>query len=958
MEVFILRIFLALLLFVNIANAKSFDINVNCEEGFSCRSMSKKIKTALSNKSKISEIKETIRFLLLDESIREFDFELTNSSVLINFSQRALIKEVTLTGKLEIDEKVILKTLRMSEGGYYNSINLNKGIERLSQYYRDRGYEDIKVVPNISKTKAGILININIKTGKYLVIRNVNVSSESKFITTYVRSRLSKFKRKPWNVVNIKIELDTITRELFGRGYFFSNVKLLDSQNIKGARDLNIKINLGLLYNFDFRGNKIISRGEILAEIKEFLLNNFEEVTPDLLKTAITKSYNKRGVYHTEVGFYQKDGKTKNGEDFRNIYFNIVEGIKIPIRKLTFKGPQVVSTTDVEGYYYDKATTLAARDYLDRKFLKDFPALLKRLYLQQGFLFIEVAEPVITFSPDKSFCNVTFHINERQQSYLEEIRLPGVDKELSEKIISKMINKAGQPLDVVNLEEDLNIALNLAREEGYYFSRIKNVDPSKLILHENNYNRSRIVIDFELGRKTLFESVLVTGHRMTQQKVISREVRLERDDLVTPQDVQRIKERIVALGLFSQVKITPFVTNRDSTEDKYYVNLLIQVNEKDFGAGEIAPGYRTDIGYKVSTKIIYNNLAGLNHSLSLKTQTNLRDNLNSLDLRRKNEDKNLLEYLVKANYIWPYAFPSRWKALHNIELSTSASIQQRRLYSFDADIKRSSLTFSKEINDKVSTSLKYQYERIRQFDSSQIKDNATFTIGGLTPSINIDLRDSSVNPRKGAFFGLTWEFANPFFGSMAKDDLEINFWKLVSRNKFYYPASRDWVLALSISTGVQKNLVKEVLHDSSGNIINNENGIAQTKGFIPSIKVFRLDGPDAVRGFATSEINRLPNGSDMSEIRVQDRAFFANLKFEPRYVVNDQVVIGPFFDAGKIYVNNFKPLELRTSTGVSLKFVTQVGTLDFDYGVKLNRKRLADGGREGFGRFHLSIGFF
>ena len=40
------------------------------------------------------------------------------------------------------------------------------------------------------------------------------------------------------------------------------------------------------------------------------------------------------------------------------------------------------------------------------------------------------------------------------------------------------------------------------------------------------------------------------------------------------------------------------------------------------------------------------------------------------------------------------------------------------------------------------------------------------------------------------------------------------------------------------------------------------------------------------------------------------------------------------------------------------EILTPVGTLDFDYGFKLLRKRDANGTLEDPGRFHVSIGFF
>lgn len=65
-----------------------------------------------------------------------------------------------------------------------------------------------------------------------------------------------------------------------------------------------------------------------------------------------------------------------------------------------------------------------------------------------------------------------------------------------------------------------------------------------------------------------------------------------------------------------------------------------------------------------------------------------------------------------------------------------------------------------------------------------------------------------------------------------------------------------------------------------------------------------------------------------------------------------------FFDAGRVFIDKFQPLDLRTSVGAGFKFLTPVGSLDFDYGVKLNKRTYPDQKRDSTGRFHLSIGFF
>jgi outer membrane protein insertion porin family len=543
---------------------------------------------------------------------------------------------------------------------------------------------------------------------------------------------------------------------------------------------------------------------------------------------------------------------------------------------------------------------------------------------------------------------VTYSIKEWQQCLLDKINLSGVAEEVKPKILEKLVNKQGKPLNVIELESDLSRALDQLREEGYFYATITNLDKNSVVTYESNYTKSQLNLNFKPGKIALFETAVLAGNRVTKDKVLLREIKIEKGDFVTPGKIKNIRDRINSLGIFGRVQVIPLVVNKLTNDDFNKTNLIIQVQEKKFGRGEIAPGYRTDVGAKISLTLTKSNVLGLNDSGTLKFQVNRRFSLRQFDARRRASRKHRIEGISRFSYSFPHLFDVA-------DFTSNVSIQRRRFFAFDADIYRISPQLTKQIVDKpgnrIGASLKYQYERIRQFDATQLRDRATFEIGSITPGLTFDFRDSQISPRSGAYFGLSWEFANPGFGSQKDSEIEINFSKVISRNRFYIPLySKTFVLAISLAAGMQRNYATNLVSDGQGGL--------QTKGYIPSIKVFRLDGFDLVRGFADAEINRLRNGNDITEERIDGRAYFTNLKFEPRYYMSDSIVLGTFFDAGKIHLNKFKPLDVRTSAGLTFKFLTPVGTLDFDYGVKLRRIRSGLDERESFGRFHLSIGYF
>jgi outer membrane protein insertion porin family len=370
----------------------------------------------------------------------------------------------------------------------------------------------------------------------------------------------------------------------------------------------------------------------------------------------------------------------------------------------------------------------------------------------------------------------------------------------------------------------------------------------------------------------------------------------------------------------------------------------VKLIERDYGLVELAPGFRTDLGAKLTATASYINIGGMNRSLTLRSQINQRLNYQTFDPRRRKERRQLVEHNETLTYTQGDIFDTL------ITSSTGMSYQRKRFYSFDAEIFRINNTLSWDITKKLSSSVRYQYEAITQTDATELRDNDSFKIGAITPSLTYDLRNSPVNPIKGAFFNMSCEFANPYFLSQRENELTINYYKLISRNRFYLPYKFGTV-AVSMVAGVQENLANEMI---------NVDGVNQTTGYIPNIKVFRLTGMDIVRGFNDEEINRVPgdNKDDISEVKIQERAYLANFKVEPRYFINDTLMAGLFYDAGRVFVNQVDMGQLRDSVGLTFKILTPVGTLDFDYGIKLLRERNKDGSLEDPGRFHVSIGFF
>ena len=866
------------------------------------------------------------------------------------------VEKVTFIIEGEIPLELNENSVGIKEGDHVDDGSIEEEVRKLRQSLYSMGYLKLKIDYRKIVQGDGVEVVFVVSVEKIAKVVDLKLTSDNVYLLQEYKKKVMEIKDKPFSNLRVKIILDELGKEIFDSGYYYSSItfkkKMTEERQASVANvSLDIHLQFGLQYNFYFKGNTVLNRFELVDFIRQSILTNKNDDPEKRIKLSILEIYKSLGIYGTMIKVRSERAVSINNKvTMKNFFITIEEGKKLVLKNFIVEGNVAIPLEEIEKFYYEKSTSLASQGYYDKDYLLNFVDVLKKEYLKRGFVLADVSVPEI--SQNENEASVVYNINEQKQCILRAINLEGIDAVLKNKIKEGLTNKENQPLNILEIENDIKKAMDIVRAEGYFFAKIKKTLERDIVIYSPKGASAELNVKFVLGKKGLFKNVYIRGDLYTNSHVIEREVHLVKNEIITLEKIDSIREKINGLGLFSQVKITPQVANKDDAESEFYeIDLLIEVDEKDFGNAEFSLGYRTDIGIKLSAVVSHSNLWRENHSVSTKGQVNQRLDYNSLDLRRRSEKKNRLEGLWEANYVWPYF-------ISTIDLNTRIGFERKRFFAFDADILRFAPQISKKISSHFSASLGYQFERINQFDATEEKDRDTFKIGSVTPSLTLDYRDHPIKPRRGAFFRLSWEFANPNFGFNRDDENnKIDFSKLILRNKFYISRG-PWSLALSLVGGVQWNWAKEWIYDDEGNIVQNEDGSLRTVGHIPSIKVFRLDGIDAVRGFSYEEINRTYSGEDISELRIQDRAYFTNIKLEPRYYWQDSLAMGIFLDAGGLSVNHYKPLKLRTAAGLSLKILTLVGTLDFDYGIKLHRRHLASGVREKFGRFHLSIGHF
>lgn len=934
-------------------------VTVQCPESDSCRERTARFKTLTGEYRSLVHLKNTLRVMASDGGYQTFTYQLLQQqkeTILdISFELKPIIKEVSVGFTDRSVEADPGQLLTLKEGEYFESQRLRESISILQKRLEGLGFPHNNPVFEVIEKNEGVNINVAVTLGQPMIFKNIKTNTGSTFIAEFLTKKFYNLYNKPFELNRFKIYLDSAQRELFSYGYYLLTLDF--NPIIKNNRvTLDIKVQNDKLYAIDLKNHKLEDRSVLQALIVDLFRKYKRPLSDSVIKQGIIDHYQNRGMLN--VGVKVETSQFKNMyQEVATLYrISLTESPKTRMTDVNFIGNAFYNAKNLRKFFDKEAFELASVGFYDREYLTSFVDLLRTRYIKAGFVQVKIQGPVTTFAQNNEEVSVDYTIQEGQRAFVRSIIFDGLPPEYEEEMLEKMTNQVGKPFNPLSMMNDMKKITSALQEHGYYYAEISNATDDSSVGYSKTGTDVDISLQVNMGQMVRLNRLLFIGNNRTRKKVLMKKITLKEGDLITPSKTREIESSLSSMGLFSTVQVEPIRhASKSSSTD-----MLVRVSEREYGLVEVAPGYRTDLGPKLSTTFQYTNIGGMNRSVNLSAQINQRLNYSTLHPDRRKEAKSLLEYLLSASYTEGNIFNT------DTAYTVGISQQRRRFYPFDADIQRISNTFSRVITKTTSASIRHQLEKINQWNAIDAEQNGDFRIGSLSPNFTWDLRNSQTLPTKGAFFNINSEFANPWLLSQNDKDLTFNYYKLVSRNRFYVPF-KNGTVAISATVGMEENLEKSVVK---------ENGVAstyqpldenkqpiggpveRTKGFIPAIKAFRLSGMDLVRGYADDEINRVQDGRDISQVRIQNKAYMANFKLEPRYFINDTFMAGVFLDAGRVYVDEMDLGDLRSSMGVTFKFITPVGTLDFDYGIKTLRKRLPNGRLEDPGRFHVSIGFF
>ncbi|MFT7617000.1 MAG: outer membrane protein insertion porin family [Planctomycetota bacterium] len=537
-----------------------------------------------------------------------------------------------------------------------------------------------------------------------------------------------------------------------------------------------------------FLGNLELNREELESIVDSHDGGLADDLTLKLDEQRLREKYLRDGFHFVQVKY------RKVVEEFTTVIFDITEGPKVTIEKVTFIGNKTFEKSELLEAMptTDEAAFLSSQPYVEKEVQADI-VNLNNFYSGYGFLDAQITLVDRSFSLDKEEVFLTVKIVENEPYIVRSITFEGLDRVDLAVLQAEMKTKVGGRYEqAFALNKDQNLIRALYHDQAYINVRVRNASEIPLEGHEIDV---KIVID-ERQRVRVGE-VRIKRNVETQDRVIRRLL----DDLVpgAPFNLNtfnRAQNRIINLRYFEPSSVNliktditladfddyrqVFITVED-TEKENIKDIEIQLEEIDTGSIRFAVGVNSNAG--LVGAIVYRK----ENFDPLDFPENLGDFFDAFTGGGQSLELGIYPginlFQLQATYTHPFIFDSEY------DMSINAFRRLRRFRNWDET--RTGFTFAvgRRIGFQISAALRYRFEFV---DVDNLDDDAPqiaydFEGERLISSMTLTVRIADLNnfqrPSDGYRIDLSHEFAG--LGG------EVNYNKFNFNGEYYQTLHTD-----------------------------------------------------------------------------------------------------------------------------------------------------------------------
>jgi outer membrane protein insertion porin family len=718
-------------------------------------------------------------------------------------------------------------------------------------------------------------------------------------------------------------------------------------------------------------GEKKIDEDDIREALDVRAFNVLNEATLRENRNAIRDLYVEKGYYLVDI-----DVTTEVvGDDQVDVVFNIKENRKVLVQRVDFTGNDHIPSSKIKRFMQIReggfVPWLTSSGTFKRELLDADKQTVAAVFLEEGYIDVQVDPPKVYLSPDKRYIFISYHIVEGEQYDIGALDAVGdfvEDEGLTQEAVMQII--AGRQVADVQEEqwrdaEERNDRLFAFEREGskltpgevFRSSSLQMVRASiesfyqdqgyafvNVVPLTDTHVEERLVdvtFQVEKGEKFRIGKINITGNQPTFDKVVRREIQIVEGDIYRGSLIRASQSRLERLGFFDEVNIsTPRGDGRD------VLDFNVQVSEQPTGSFSLGMGYSNLESVVITANMSKNNFLGLGYVMSAA--------INYSKLRKQGN----------LSFLDPYFLDTRWT--FKIDFF-SIDRQFQRVYQGQADEfqRGGSFGVGRYLDKRDDMQLRVDYTiedvglnnidafRKRMFGGDLYRNGLTSTLG---LSFNVDKRNNRIFATQGLFASASTALSG---GLRLNDDQVLS----LLGGDFNFIESKVNVRYFQPLIPNTDQLVFRV-NATFGHLASTDGRI------VPFIHRFRAGGINSVRGYNWYSLGptmRLVASDD--PVRADDKIpvggnqiWVNNIEIEQPIVRSAGINGVVFFDAGNAFgdplgieqVPVWKyPSQLRFAYGMGVRWRSPIGPLRFEYGIPVAPR---DDERRGV--FDFSIGSF
>jgi outer membrane protein insertion porin family len=820
------------------------------------------------------------------------------------------VKDIKISGGFPLLEREILDALDLRPGDIYDPEKFSEKTDGIVRLFKKRGYiapvVDLKAVED--SVDGNFVVYIHIDKGDFFHIRGFEIKGNRAFSETRLRWRINTYKSliipdflRRFKEKEFEKDIQNLIR--FYRKKRYPDV-VVDSVVKKDAKTQNvsllIRIDEGPRYDIQFQGNKAFWDVTLKKDLILFKEGNTEDLGLRKSIRNIKKRYRDAGYRDCRIEM-ASDRKQEAGRPVRMVRLLIEEGPQYVVNSIEFKGNSAFDSKKIQKQMLTRTPGIFANGaFVPETFEADKRAVTS-LYLKQGYMDAMVEDEATSHKDiqrGKQNIDIAIGIEEGVQTHVRSLAIHGLTVLSESQAMEAIALRKGSVFRNYMLRSDENTLSSLISEKGYPHVQVKGTavisqDPSE----------ASVTYTVDQGPLVRMGRVACAGNFLTQRRVIDNELELDPGEPFSLKKFLKSQRNIRDIEAFDSVRFSTY--GLKEMEDA--VNLLVELEEKKPYYIQSGGGYDTERGFYGDILAGDQNLFGLNKRVWASAEI------------------SQIGYRGDLGIVEPRFLGTRIKSAINMfgenreEFNTNFGSRERGV----------SLSFNRRFFQKFNADLSFVYSYKEDYprDSGPIflDEGERFEpreILTISPALVYNSMDSYMRPRKGLFSSLRFDLSKGIRNSL--DDF---FRYRFEIRKYFTPIEK--------LTFAFRGRVGDITPFGEA-------------GTIPEDQLFFLGGTSTVRGFDENLLRFDPEGKAVGGLT----SILGNI--ETRIDLGPDFEFSFFYDIGS--VRNAAVDDgsdgFRSSVGVGLHYITQIGPMGVYYGHKLNRKE-----NESAGRFHFTIGF-